>query len=501
MAKYDFIKKIEEINNNKTNKLEKLNKIIQVKSKSCKEAEELLQDAKQELLILTNKFKYLFSNIPDGVIIIDEKGEIKEINPAATEILGRSCANVREILIKKNGDKQRDFFQIMLKKQLFHNIQLSIETEYGIKPMLVTGIPTITENAVVDGAIIFLRQVENIPGIKNCFNGDGARFYFKDIVAKSKIMQEIIHIATIAAKTNSNILLEGESGTGKDLFAQTIHNHSERSKGPFLPINCGALPGELIGSELFGYEGGTFTGAKKEGNPGKFELASGGTIFLDEIAEMPLDQQVMLLRVLQNKSIIRLGGKQLIPVNVRIICASNKNLREEVLKGSFRKDLYYRLNVINIKIPSLREHPEDIPNLIAYFLEDNWDKWENKLEYIDLEVMDKFKEYNWPGNVRELQNIVERIIVMHTSSHLQAKDLPEEIYSYPKSLDTEFKYPQETTIDETRKMKKRLAAEEEIDKIVLLLKRFNGNVSQVAREMKVNRSTIYRKMKLYKLKN
>ena len=193
--------------------------------------------------------------------------------------------------------------------------------------------------------------MENIHLLVNRFSGARANYTFKDIVTNSPSMEEAIHLAKMAAVSMSNVLLEGESGTGKEVFAQAIHSESQRRNGPFVAVNCGAIPRELIGSELFGYTEGAFTGARKGGKLGKFELATGGTLFLDEIGDMPLEQQVSLLRVLQEKNITRIGDSRIIPVDVRVICATNKNLWQEVEAGNFRADLYYRLNVINITIP------------------------------------------------------------------------------------------------------------------------------------------------------
>ena len=220
-------------------------------------------------------------------------------------------------------------------------------------------------------------------------------------------MKETIEVARMAARSSSNVLIEGESGTGKELFAQAIHNASKRSAGPFVAVNCGAIPRELIASELFGYSEGAFTGAKKGGNPGKFELADGGTLFLDEIGDMPLEQQVALLRVIQEKSVSRIGSNQVIPVDVRIICATNKNLLELMQTGRFRQDLYYRLNVINLRILPLRERKEDIPVLFQHFLQ-QMNQEGNQLSQQD--VIEHLLSYDWPGNVRELQNVVERFV-------------------------------------------------------------------------------------------
>ena len=243
-----------------------------------------------------------------------------------------------------------------------------------------------------------------------------------------------MRLASLAASGNSNILLEGESGTGKEVVAQAIHNRSTRRKGPFVAVNCGAIPRELIGSELFGYSDGAFTGAKRGGRPGKFELASRGTLFLDEIGDMPLEQQVALLRVLQDKKITRIGDDKIIPVDFRVVCATNKSLVEEIEKGNFRQDLYYRVNVVTITMPPLRNHPEDIPALFDHFMGVIGREMGDKDVEVDPQVIEFLKRYYWPGNVRELQNVVERLISMADHGRICLEHLPSSILKPPGNI-------------------------------------------------------------------
>ncbi len=247
------------------------------------------------------------------------------------------------------------------------------------------------------------------------------------IIGKSKKILEIVDIIKKVAKTPATVLLTGESGVGKEVFAKSLHELSDRSDKPFIKINCAAIPEDLLESELFGYEKGAFTGANSL-KKGKFELANGGTIFLDEIGDMPLLLQSKLLRVIQEKEIERLGGSKPVKVDVRIVAATNKNLEKMVYEGTFREDLYYRLNVIHIDIPPLRERKEDIPVLVYYFLE-KFSKMYSKQVSISKELMDIFMEYNWPGNVRQLQNTIERMIILSKSKMLEYKDLPSDIKS------------------------------------------------------------------------
>lgn len=301
-------------------------------------------------------------------------------------------------------------------------------------------------------------------------------------------MKETVEVARMAARSSSNVLIEGESGTGKELFAQAIHNASRRSAGAFVAVNCGAIPRELIASELFGYTEGAFTGAKKGGNPGKFELADGGTLFLDEIGDMPLEQQVALLRVIQDKSISRIGSNQVIPVDVRIICATNKNLLELMQTGRFRQDLYYRLNVINLRILPLRERKEDIPLLFEHFLQ-QMNQEVSQLSRKDF--IERLLSYDWPGNVRELQNTVERMV------HLE--HMPDR--SWHNHIGQNMMLPagqnsgSDVSIQQANARFKNEQVEQQRRLIIRLLEIHQGNVSKVAKEMGISRSTLYRKMK------
>lgn len=307
-------------------------------------------------------------------------------------------------------------------------------------------------------------------------------YTFHEIIGKAKCWSEIIWRAKKAAQVSSNVLIEGESGTGKELIARAIHDESGR-KGPFVPINCGAIPKELIESELFGYEEGAFTGAKRGGKIGKFEAAEGGTLFLDEIGEMPLEMQVHLLRVLQEKKVTRLGGSKARPVDVRIIAATNRDLRKEVEAGRFREDLYFRLNVININLPPLRERKEDIPILVEHFVQRFCQQFRKNITSVDEEVMDILNSYDWPGNVRELSNVIENAVVFTEENVI----LPDVIPSYIR----EYK--------PLRELRGRSLKELEEKVILETLKVYNGNISKTARALGVTRNTIYRKINKQRL--
>lgn len=250
---------------------------------------------------------------------------------------------------------------------------------------------------------------------------------FEDIIGSSRIISEIKEEARRFAAGNSNILITGESGTGKEVFARAIHTASQCGGGPFVPINCAALPENLIESELFGYEEGAFTGALKGGKLGKFELADGGTLFLDEIGEFPIHLQAKLLRALQEKKIQRVGGQKEIPVKVRLIAATNRNLEEQVENGQFREDLYYRLSVIPIQLPSLRQRRGDIEELAEYFLHIYTKALRKDVFGFEPGALRILCEYTWPGNIRELQNVVEYAVNIAGGSYIEAKDLPKKL--------------------------------------------------------------------------
>lgn len=308
-------------------------------------------------------------------------------------------------------------------------------------------------------------------------------FSFNNIVGKEEKWQQVLLRAKKAAVVSSSVLIEGESGTGKELIARAIHSESMR-KGLFIAINCGAIPGNLIESELFGYEDGAFTGAKKGGMKGKIETANGGTLFLDEIGEMPLDMQVHLLRFLEDKTVTRIGGSNTIKVDVRIISATNRNLREEVEKGRFRQDLYYRLNVINIQLPPLRDRKEDITRFVDYFIAKYAEKFQRENLCVDESSMKFLCQYQWPGNVRELSNIVENAVVFTEGDVI----LPGVLPSYIKKADS---YPK---INESLK-------ENEKEIIITALKKHNGNITRAAEALGIARNTLYNKIRYYKIIN
>lgn len=459
-----------------------------------------IKQKNNELAVINNRLTNFFNAVSDGVIIFDSNGVVNESNPAARSILGRSLQQLNGLPLSRIFEERSLFGRSMLTLQLpFNDVEVMVDTRDGLCCCLASGEPIWNEDGIVNGGIIILRPIKQVQNLVNRFSGYSATLQFCDIIGDSAEIGEGIRIATLAANNTSNVLLQGESGTGKEIFAQAIHNQSSQNTGPFIAVNCGAIPRELIASELFGYEEGAFTGAKRGGKPGKFELASGGTIFLDEISDMPLEQQTALLRVIQEKKVTRIGGNKMIPITARLLCATNKNLRHEVERGAFRQDLFYRLNVLSITIPPLRCRISDIPLLFAHFLDKLSHDWDRTLR-VEPEVMELLLRYSWPGNVRELQNIVERAASLSDNGVIGVKHLPIELhgsaYRQPYIQDDQYH-----RIFDSRQERQKIAKEMEKTQILNLINRYAGNVSQVAREMGVSRKTLYNKMRVYAIQN
>jgi PAS domain S-box len=453
----------------------------------------------RELVTANNKMTEIFQTMSDGVMIINDDAVITQANPMAENILGKPASALVGKSIYEILDRNLPALSKTIKlHEPFYDAEIFFDTADGRIHCMSSGMPIIDDENALSGVVILVRPMAKVQKLVNRFSGAHAIFHFKDFIGHSNLITEVIHMASLAASGSSNILLEGESGTGKEVLAQSIHNRSARRKGPFVAVNCGSIPRELIGSELFGYADGAFTGAKRGGRPGKFELAAGGTLFLDEIGDMPLEQQVALLRVLQDKKISRIGDDKLIPVDFRVICATNKNLLEEVDKGTFRQDLYYRLNVVAITLPPLRSHVEDIPDLFEHFVDIIGREWGIEIVEIDERVLEYLQQYIWPGNVRELQNVVERLISMAEGGRITLDGLPPSIIRNNETVSGK-EQTAVLNIYEERAKRKQIIAEHECQEIRELLARHGGNISEVAREMKVSRNTIYRKMRQYEI--
>ena len=344
-----------------------------------------------------------------------------------------------------------------------------------------------------DGIVIALRDYEQAMRVAKKIVKSKPRWMFPDLVGQNKDFCEVLRMARVAAQTGSNIFILGESGTGKDVLAQAIHNESPRSEAPFVALNCGAIPKDLIASELFGYAEGAFTGAKKGGQPGKFEAARGGTVFLDEIGEMPMDQQVVLLRVLDESAFSRVGSSERISVNARIIAATNKDINEAVSKGHFRQDLMYRLNVFTLTTVPLRQRLDDIEHLANTFIKKISDNAGQKYTPLNNEVLDILMSYDWPGNIRELQNVMERAFYVSPDGIIRQDAL---------RLNNLVHQPNSEAISappETRSAMFDRRSSYEAELLLQDLQRNKWNISRTCDELNVSRSTLYRWIKKYNL--
>lgn len=361
----------------------------------------------------SQRYEIIVDSIKEGILAVNDKEEVVLFNPVAEKIFG----------IKKENAINRKISSIItnsgipnILKSGKKEISVLQETKSGI--IATNRIPTIVEGDIV-GVVATFQDVTEIEKEEQKIRGElfkkglVAKKTFDDIIGESEEIKKTIKLAKMYSLTDETILINGESGTGKEIFAGAIHNYSNRKTKPFVAINCAAIPMELLESELFGYVEGAFTGARKGGKKGLFELAHKGTIFLDEIGEMDIRIQSRILRVLQEREVIRLGDDRVIPVDVRVIAATNRNLLEEVNNKNFRKDLFYRLNILNIEIPPLRERKDDLPLLIDHFINS---KAKQNSYSLNPRIEKLLYEYNWPGNIRELKSVITKICIMDTDS-------------------------------------------------------------------------------------
>jgi transcriptional regulator of aroF, aroG, tyrA and aromatic amino acid transport len=357
----------------------------------------------------TNRFETVLDNISDGVVSIDKEGKVTTINKVASRAFNK---NPNQIIGKNLTSIDLPEYPLLkcLKGETIINAKQNLITEDGRYQYISNCKPIYDNLGQIIGAVEIAKDMREIKKLARTLSEE-SKICFSDIIGCNSSIKEAIAFAEKIASTDISISIHGGSGTGKELFAKAIHTSSNRD-GPFVPINCAALPENLLESELFGYEAGAFTGGKKGGNPGLFEIAGNGTVFLDEIAEMPLMSQAKMLRLIQEKAVRRIGGAKEIPIKARIITATNKNLEQLVQEKKFRQDLYYRISVLPIHIPPLSQRKEDIPILVEHFLfllADRLGKTVPRLSHL---CMDKLNRHDWPGNVRELKNVIERAAIL-----------------------------------------------------------------------------------------
>jgi transcriptional regulator with PAS, ATPase and Fis domain len=426
----------------------------------------------------------------DGIVVIWDKSMETMYNIKSSDIVGKSMYDFFENAVTLRVLKTKKAIS-----DVFHSPRKDVDSLVCASPIFIDGdlvgaVCTeldITEvkklSSELEKANNTLEFLEN--EMKKISNNS-----FSNILGKSQGLKKSIEIAQQVSKTNSSIFIYGESGTGKEVFARAIHDYSDR-KGLFIAVNCSAIPSELFESEFFGYEPGSFTGANKKGKMGMFELASEGTVFLDEVADLPLHMQAKLLRVLQEKEVRRIGGEKNIPINVRIISATNKNLQELVYNEQFREDLYYRLNVVEIDLPPLRERKEDIGILIHNFLKEIC-KQNNKLMLkIDNKVVDILENYKWKGNIRELRNTIEHLVVLCTKDIITKELIPSYILKSIEGVSSDKEYPLDLN---------KAIEQLETDRIKKALEMAQGNKAKASKILNIPRSTLYYKMELYKIR-
>lgn len=446
------------------------------------------QKASYELLIAYKKVTTAIETMSDGLIAIEANYRITQLNSVGARILQVNREDCIGRYVSDVFGPDFPLLEVLITGTEITDKEFYIETPAGGTRFTSTARLVSDETGNITGMISTLREMDSVHKLVNKMIGAQATLSFDDIIGNDPLLHSIIKRARKVARSSSTILLQGESGTGKEIFAQAVHNASGRSGGPFIVINCGAIPRELVESELFGYEDGAFTGAKRGGRPGKFELAGGGTIFLDEIGDMPLDIQASLLRVLQERQITRIGGQRSISINTRVIAATNKNLAKEVEKGNFRLDLFYRLNVITFQIPSLRDRPKDVAYLVQYFVEKISCRLGQQAPTISPEFYNCLAGYSWPGNVRELENVIEQALHMVEADILVPEHLPERIY-----------IPGDITPKNNGESDKLKNAEAELIKTTLDAQ--DWNISKSANILGIGRNTLYRKIKQYHLKH
>jgi len=444
----------------------------------------------EKIEILAKELQVIIDSFDKGVVFVNRDGVIMHSNEKAEEILGRSGA-------REYGSSLEDFVEHVVKLKGNQNKKHHLRNrEYVFKKdnertLLIYDVNTMKTDSEVVGLLISFNSKDDVLSVLNDVTGVGPDITFDDILGHSAVLNMSKEYAERASKSTSTILIQGESGTGKELFARSIHYKSDRRFMPFVTVNCAAIPENLLESELFGYEEGSFTGALRGGKTGKFELADKGTIFLDEIGDMPLHLQKKLLRVLQNSMIEKVGGKHYYKVDIRVIAATNKNIEKLVDEGAFRGDLFYRLSVIPLMIPPLRERMDDIPILANSFVKKYSEKFHKEIQGIQNDVLVAFRAYDWPGNVRELENAVEYSVNMCNRQSVSLKDIPRRILQSKDSM--VFK---DGTVG-IRRLENLERAE--IERAVKKYGHNENGIRLCVSELGISRATLYRKIKKYNL--
>lgn len=456
---------------------------------------------------LVKWFNLTFETAYEGLAVVDKDGIIKVFNDTYSRFVGVSkedaigkradkvIENTRLLTVLKTGVPERSQAHRLQGQDLVvHRLPIWKDGELiGAVGMLV-----------YEGLSEIYQVIERMKRLEKGefpLEGNVSRDYkldekvrFEDILGESHLISETKKTARKASKTTASVLITGESGVGKEQFARAIHDMGIKSDGKFVSVNCAAIPADLLESELFGYAEGAFTGARTSGKKGKFELAHGGTLFLDEIGDMPLEMQAKILRVLQERKVERVGSNTSIPVDFRLISATNKDLRELITDGLFREDLFYRLFVIPLEIPPLRERKQDIPIIVSEMMRRLSETYGVKEKTIDQKILQMMYKYDWPGNVRELINVLERLFVLTENDHIAVGDVPSSLVEFNNEQSVNLKQKQ---IQKNEVLN--LALQKEKDEIELALQEADGNKTEAAKLLGISRATLYNKISRFSL--
>ena len=450
-----------------------------------------LQNKIQETMDEKNRFENIFHGVSEGIFTIDNEWNIKSFNRSAEKITGysreeakgRKCWEIFNSSKCRNGCHMETTLKVS--KEMLNN-ELMIEKKNGNKvPIRVNSKPFLNAKGEIVGGIETFRDITEIKVLSKHLE---ERYGFGNIIGTSKTMQNIYTLLQHVSQTDTTVLITGESGTGKEVIARAIHVNSDRKTQPFMAVNCSAFVETLLESELFGHERGAFTGAIKT-KPGRFELAQNGTLFLDEIGDISPQVQVKLLRVLETRQFERVGGTKPIMMKARILAATNKDLKKEIDYNRFREDLYYRINVVNINLPPLRERLEDLPLLVEHFLQKFRKKFKKNIKHISPNAFELLNNYKWPGNIRELENVLEHAFVLCSDETIRSDCLPEWLLHTIQVKEPTFgDVISKENIKDAEKLH-----------IQSILAKYNGDRRQVAKALGIDKSTLWRKMKKFGL--
>ena len=456
------------------------------------------------------ELKIILDSVSEGILAVDLDGRITTINPVCEKIFQRSAV---ELIGKRYAEvfsAEAPILRCLTEGKSYNYTENSLNTPKGRLNFLSTGRPLKDDNGNIIGAVACIKDMSEVKQLVYSLTKPSMTT-FDEILGTSDSLNKAKEMARMVAKGDSTVLIRGESGTGKELFARAIHMESYRQGKPFVPINCAALPDNLLESELFGYVEGAFTGAQKGGKVGLFEFANNGTLFLDEIGELSTHLQAKLLRVLQEGRVRRIGDRVENPINVRVIAATNRNLEEMIKKGDFREDLYYRLNVVPIHIPSLKKRKEDIPILTNYLITKFNSRLKKNVKSMAEKSMEKLINYPWPGNIREMENVIERAMILVSGTEIQPEHIildryndgsedREHLQGYTKGvsgtnniydIDIQKEIPDDLTLDK--------AVDEFERRLIVKALAKHKTIRQTAKVLGVSHTTIMNKIKKFEL--